>query len=148
MMESRTIRVPENKIVFLLRGKLISRDMIKPHTDKLELPNIVLRLAKRIFSFTDIDVKVGDEWVHVPCCNSKILEKLYEPVAKQITVENITPVKSIDSHHEDTISVSSEIPQEVCNEKIIPEMDTKIEQENTVSDFVEKIEKPKFKKRH
>ena len=145
-MESRTIRVPENKIIFLLRGKLISRDMIKPYTDKLELPNIVLRLAKRIFSFTDIDVKVGDEWVHVPCCNSKILEKLYEPVAKQITVENIAPVKSIDPPHEDP--VSSEIPQEVSSEKIIPEMDTKIEQESIALDFVEKIEKPKFKKRH
>nr|DAV27473.1 MAG TPA: hypothetical protein [Caudoviricetes sp.] len=145
-MESRTIRVPENKIIFLLRGKLISRDMIKPHTDKLELPNIVLRLAKRIFSFTDIDVKVGDEWVHVPCCNSKILEKLYEPVTKQITVENIAPVKSIDPPHEDL--VSSEIPQEVSSEKITPEMDTKIEQESIALDFVEKIEKPKFKKRH
>ena len=145
-MESRTIRVPENKIVFLLRGKLISRDMIKPHTDKLELPNIVLRLAKRIFSFTDIDVKVGDEWVHVPCCNSKILEKWYEPAAKQIAVENIAPVKSTDSHHEDTVSL--EIHQEVNNEKIIPEADTKIEQESIMPDFVEKIEKPKFKKRH
>ena len=146
MMESRTIRVPENKIVFLLRGKLISRDMIKPYTDKLELPNIVLRLAKRIFSFTDIDVKVGDEWVHVPCCNSKILEKLYEPAAKQIAVENIAPIKSTDSHHEDTVSL--EIHQEVNNEKIIPETDTKIEQESIIPDFVEKIEKPKFKKRH
>ena len=145
-MESRTIRVPENKIVFLLRGKLISRDMIKPYTDKLELPNIVLRLAKRIFSFTDIDVKVGDEWVNVTCCNFKILEKLYEPAAKQIVVENIAPVKSTDSNHEDTVSL--EIHQEVNNEKIIPETDTKIEQESIIPDFVEKIEKPKFKKRH
>lgn len=145
MVESRTIRVPKNKIVSLLRGKLISRDMIKPHTDKLELPNIVLRLAKRIFSFTDIDVKVGDEWVHVPCCNSKILEKLYEPIVKPTVVESI-PV--IDLHN--NLSENNDLPDisMETNKDMQPKSDIESVQENIVSDPIEKIEKPKFKKRH
>ena len=145
MVESRTIRVPKNKVVFLLRGKLISRDMIKPHTDKLELPNIVLRLAKRIFSFTDIDVKVGDEWVHVPCCNSEMLEKLYEPIVKPAVVESIAVTDLHNSllENNDLSDISIE-----TNKDMQPKSDIESVQENMVSDPVEKIEKPKFKKRH
>ena len=74
-----------------------------------------------------------------------MLEKLYEPIVKPTVVESIVVTDFHNSllENNDLSDISIE-----TNKDMQPKSDIESVQENMVSDPVEKIEKPKFKKRH
>ena len=132
----RNIRFDSKRATVLLRGMMITRDMIVRDSPFVTVPNATLAYADRILRFTDLEVEL-DQWYKVRSGDSDELRRLFvidvvgskdteiEGVAEEAEVTSeqplpeITtdPVDEIKEHEPEdsesvTVSVSSESSSE------------------------------------
>jgi len=104
----RNIRFDSKRATVLLRGMMITRDMIVRDSPFVTVPNATFAYADRILRFTDLEVEL-DQWYKVRSGDSDELRRLFV----------IDVVESEDTEIEDVVEET-----EVTSEQSLPEITT------------------------
>lgn len=81
ILNTKDIRFTDSKINILLRGGIVSRDILRNSANNIiEMPDVPFGVAKRINDITAIDVKDDKElnnWYHIVCGDTEELAAVY-----------------------------------------------------------------------
>lgn len=78
ILSTKDIRFNDKKINILLRGGVVSRDVLRNAKDSIiEMHDVPFGIAKRINDVVAIDVKHMDTWYNVLCGNEDLLRDIY-----------------------------------------------------------------------
>lgn len=138
----RNIRFDSKRATVLLRGMMITRDMIVRDSPFVNIPNATFAYADRILRFTDLEVEL-DQWYKVRSGDSDELRRLFvidvvgskdteiEGVVEEAEVTSEQPLPEITTDPVDEIKESE--PEAPASESVTVSVDSESSEATTSS---------------
>ena len=129
----RDIRFDSKRATILLRGNMITRDMIVRDSPYVTICNATLAYADRILRFTDLEVNYSGDWCKVRSGDSDKLRAFFDPDDCEAAEEE-EPANEKEPVIEETIAEPEPLPE------IINDPETEVKEAEAIEEPVAEVE--------